>query len=263
MFTLLSIILAMNINQKTQELLLQLGLTLSEARTYTALLNIDSVSIRKVAAATGINRGTTYEALKQLTTLGLVSVKSRGEREYYTAESPEKIYQLIRDKRRDLLDASTVAKHLVPDLLAKQTLPSGRPLVRYYEGDEGIVTILKDVLHTCTQLEDRSYCAYSTSPTRQYLYRKFPQFTERRIAADIRVKVIAVGEGGEMTPGAERKWLLPEGARSDVSSYTIIYGPKIAIMSISSDLTPYGVVIEDAAAASLQRLVFEQLWGYL
>jgi len=247
---------------KVIEVLQQLGVSANEAETYVALLQIESVSIRKIAAFTGINRGTTYEALKSLMSIGLVSVKRSGKREQYMAESPEQIYTLIRDKRRDLLDASEAAKNIVPNLLAHKAQSAGRPLVRYYEGDEGIAVILKDVLSTCAIAEPQLYYAYSSSPVRQFLYRNFPQFTERRIASDIWVKVIAVGEGGEIAEKSERKWLSnpPEGG---ISSYTLIYGNKQAVISITSDDTPYGVIVEDAGAAAMQRLLFEQLWRTL
>src|ERR1044072_9365552 len=100
----------MKFDSKLIDLLLSLDLSRNDARTDAALLQIDTVSIRKIAAHTGINRGTTYEALKRLVTVGLISVKRRGQREYYTAESPEKIYDLIRDKRRDLLEAHEIDK---------------------------------------------------------------------------------------------------------------------------------------------------------
>lgn len=253
----------MRIDKKLPELLISLGLNHNEAVTYAALLSIDTVSIRKVAAYTGINRGTTYEALKHLVTLGLVSVKQRGQREYYTAESPEKIYDLIRDKRRGLLEANETAKAIVPNLLAKHTRPEGRPMVRYFEGDDGVVAILKDVLQTCRGLSNPCYYAYSSSTIRKYLYRKFPQFTERRVAENITVKVIAVGEGGGTAANSERKWLTSDASGRQASSYTIIYGNKLAIISISDDLTPYGVIIEDRDTAGMQRLLFDQLWSFL
>src|ERR1035437_3058977 len=113
----------------------------NEAVTYAALLRLESTSIRKIAADTGINRGTTYDALKKLMTHGLVSVKQNGKREQYTAESPDKIYDIIRDKRRDLLDVSEAAKRVIPDLLSRTASRQGRPLVRYYEDDTGVTTI--------------------------------------------------------------------------------------------------------------------------
>ncbi|MGF7228442.1 MAG: TrmB family transcriptional regulator [Candidatus Saccharibacteria bacterium] len=249
-------------NQSTIALLATLGIARTETLTYLALLELESVSIRKIAAHTGINRGTTHEALKRLITLGLASVKQQGTREHYTAEPPDTIFNIIREKRRDLLETAAEAKKIVPDLTARKTNVTGRPLVRYYEDDEGVVTILKDVLQTCRDLDIPEYCAYSSSLVRQYLYRKFPLFTKRRIAERITVKVIAVGDGGEVADYSERKWLHGSN-ESQVSSYTIIYGNKVAIISIAADNTPYGVVIEDAGGASMQRLLFDQLWRFI
>lgn len=245
-----------------QKLLLELGFPEVDAETYWALLNLDTVSVRKVSERSGINRGTTYEAIKRLVATGLVHVRKSGAREYFSAESPEKIYDLIRDRRKELWQTQQAAQQFIPELLAKKARPQGRPLVRYYEDDEGVVAILRDVLQTCGQLENPEYYVYSSRPLRQYLYRKFPQFTDRRIAEGIMVKVIAVGEGGDPAGHSERKWL-PEPTGADISSYTLIYADKVASISISNDYTPYGVVIEDAGVAAMQRLLFERLWAGL
>lgn len=239
----------------------QLRLDEQDMRVYLALLELEAVSIRKVADKTGINRGTVYEILKHLVEEGLVSTRVTGKREYFVAESPERIFDMIRDKRKSLLEAQRAAEAVIPTLLTHSARPEGRPVVRYYEDDEGVVAILRDVLQTCRKLDDPKYYAYSSRPLRQYIYRKFPKFTERRIAEGIAVKVIAIGEGGDPAPVSERKWLSE--ARSGISSYTLIYGSKVAHISISSDFTPYGVVIEDAGTASMQKLLFEQLWATL
>ena len=245
-----------------KNLLEQLGLSSVEAVIYLTLLELEAVSVRKVADAAGINRGTTYDAIKKLIAHGLVSARKSGQREYFSAESPEKIYDIIRDKRKDLLQTQQLSQKIVPSLLAQNVRPGGRPIVRYYEDDEGVVTILRDVLQTCAKLDNPEYFAYSSRPLRQYLYRKFPQFTKRRIDEGIRVKVIAIGEGGEPAELSDRKWL-SEPAGSDISSYTLIYADKVAHISIASDFTPYGVVIEDAGTASMQKLLFTQLWQTL
>lgn len=241
-------------------ILSQLGLSEHEAQTYIALLELDAVSIRKVAEHTGINRGTTYENIKRLLSIGLVSVRKSGKREYYSAESPEKIYDLIREKRKDLLQIQKLANDVVPKLRAKTVHTAGKPLVKYYEGDEGVVTILRDVLQTASKLQNPEYYVYSSRPLRQYIYRKFPSFTQRRINEGITVKVIAIGRGGDPAAASERKWIT-EPSNSSVSSYTIIYGNKVAQISIASDFTPYGVVIEDVGTASMQKLLFETLWA--
>lgn len=251
-----------NDNHSFQTLLESLGFSNAMARTYRALLELDRASIRKVSERSGVNRGTTYDALKLLVNEGLVITRQSGERNYYSAESPEKIYDLIRDKRKDLWRSQQQALKIIPEILVNNAHPQGRPLVKYYEDDGGVVMILRDVLRTCGQLEVAEYCAYSTRPVRKYLYRKFPNFTRRRVEENIKVRVIAVGEGGEPADMSERKWL-PEPDKTGISSYTLIYGDKVAQISISSDFTPYGVVIEDLGSANLQRLLFNQLWSKL
>jgi len=245
-----------------QKLLLELGFSTNEAETYWALLNLETVSIRKVAERSGINRGTTYDAIKKLIAVGLASARRSGQREYFSAESPEKIYDLIRDRRKELLQTQRHAQEYIPTLITKKARPKGRPLVRYYEDDEGIVAILNDVLQTCSQLDNPLYYVYSSRPLRQYLYRHFPEFTDRRIREGIAVKVIAVGEGGDPAAVSERKWL-SEADVADVSSYTIIYDNKVASVSISDDQTPYGVVIEDNGVAGMQKQLFQRLWQTL
>jgi len=245
-----------------QNLLRQLDFSVAEAETYWSLLNLETVSIRKVAEHSGINRGTTYDAIKHLVAAGLVHTRKSGSREYFSAESPEKMYDIIRDKRKNLWQTQQAAQALIPELLAKKARPQGRPLVKYYEDDEGVVTILRDVLQTCGQLDVPEYYVYSSRPLRHYLYRKFPEFTDRRIKEGIAVKVIAIGEGGDPAAVSERKWLA-EPNEAGISSYTILYGPKTAHISISSDYTPYGVVVEDAGATAMQRLLFERLWTVL
>lgn len=251
-----------NDNHSLVQLLHRLGLSQQEAIMYQALLELESVSIRKAAERSGINRGTAYETIKRLVTRGLVSARQSGQREYYTAEPPDYIFTLIQEQRKELWRSQQAAKEIVPRLLAQSSRPQGRPLVRYYEDDDGIVTVLKDVLQTCAKLPHSIYFAYSSRPLRQYLYRQFPQYTQRRVNEGIAVKVIAIGEGGDPAASSERKWL-PEPNGSSVSSYVIIYGDKVASISISTDYTPYAVVTEDSGMASMQRLLFEQLWQTL
>ncbi|HVX24294.1 MAG TPA: hypothetical protein VG992_03055, partial [Candidatus Saccharimonadales bacterium] len=115
---------------------------------------------------------------------------------------------------------------------------------------------------TTAKLDQPEYYAYSSRSLRDHLYRQFPNFTDRRIAEGVKVKVIAMGEGGEPDAMSERRWL-PDSAGADISSYTIIYGNKVALISIAENLTAYGVVVEDPGVASMQRLLFDRLWSSL
>lgn len=238
-----------------------LGLGETEAAIYEALLRLDKISIRSIESATGINRGTVHETLKSLVIYGLVTARNIGSREYYEPQPPEKLFDIIRDKRKELLRSQEIARELVPRLSAQSQREAGGPAVRYYENDEGVVTVLRDVLQTMRALDDPEYYVYSSRPLRHYLYRQFPNFTEERLREGIAVRVIAIGEGGDPVALSTRKWL-PVSSDS-ASSYTIIYANKVAQISISSNDTPYAVVTEDAGVAAMQHLLFTQLWQSL
>ena len=239
-----------------------LGVDETGRTLYLALLEQGPSSIRNLATTTGINRGKVYESLKQLSSNGLVGIKKAGERRTFVAEKPERLIDLLEDKRHELSQAEETAEKLVPRLSATGKRHVGEPIMRFHEDDEGVVAILRDVLSTAGKLPEKEYYVFSSRPLRQYLYRKFPNFTRRRIKEGISVKVIAIGEGGESTDQAERKWIA-EPVGEQLSCYTIIYGDKLAMISLSANRTPYGVVIDEPGVAAAQRLLFEQLWKSL
>lgn len=244
-----------------ENILQSLGLKTADLQVYQALLESGPSSIRQVALVTKINRGTTYEILKRLVGLGLVSFNRQGERRKFVAESPEALNELAAEKQRELNRAEEAVKELIPNLMALGERRLGEPIVRFFEDDEGIVAILRDVLNTVGKQKEKEYWVYSSRPMRQYIYRKFPNFSQRRIKEGVFVKVIAVGEGGEPVECSERKWL-PE-TRDQLTSYTIIYGNKVALISVSPDDTPYGVIVEEPGVAAMQKYLFETLWASL
>lgn len=250
---------------QTQDIsiLSKLGMSNVEIAVYRALLEEPGyISIRKLADSSDLNRGIVYEALKHLVVLNLVSYNQRGERRQYFAERPKKIYDLLESKKAELNQAHSQIQRLVPQLEATLKRQIGQPQVRFYEHDEGIAAILSDVLQTVSQLDDKIYYAYSHQAIRPYIYRQFPNFTKKRISLGIKVQTIKVGMGEIINPEDEHKRLNnPETVAA--KSYQIIYGNKVAMISVSTDGTLYAVVFEEAGVATMQRIIFEQVWNNL
>jgi len=238
-----------------------LDLSERQVRIYHALLRLGPASIRDVAAEAGINRGTTYETLKELATRGIVSYFPRGKRRVFQAEDPERLLQLGESKQQALSQAiETLRRDVIPALKSEQ--PAFSPgNVRFYEGDDGVELVLRDLLESTEQRPDPSYAVISTKTLREHLYRPFPNFTRQRVKRGIKVRVIAVGEGGDEAELAERKWL-PAAEGTD-ASYIAIYPPKLAIISLAQNNYPVVIVIDSAAIASTQQLMFDTLWSLL
>jgi len=238
-----------------------LDLSSRQVTVYRALLRLGPASIRDVAVEAGVNRGTTYETLKELATRGLVSYFPKGKRRVFQAEDPERLLQLGESKQQAITHAmDQLRRDIIPALKSDQ--PEFSPgNVRFYEGDDGVELVLRDLLDSTEGLEDPSYSVISTKTLREHLYRPFPNFTRQRVQRGIRVRVIAVGEGGDEAELAERKWL-PPSAPTD-ASYIAIYPPKVAIITLSQQNYPVVIVIDSPAIASTQQLMFDTLWQRL
>jgi len=245
---------------KDINLLAKLGFTPTESNIYHALLKHGPASIRGLASVTEINRGTVYEALKRLADKGLV-VRSQKKRERrFVAQNPEMLEVLFKNERRRLVSIRKELTRTLPELKTLYGISHHQPVICIYEGHSGAAFILEDVLKTMSTEKDKEYYVYSAANIREHLYFNFGSFSDRRIKAGIRAKVIAIGGGGELRGLDERKWLSD---KSGVPAYTIIYGKKVAMISLGPGGKPIGVVIEDAGIAQTQRLIFESLWKAL
>ena len=239
----------------------QIGLNQREISIYLVLLKLGTASIREIAAQADINRGTTYETLKQLAGKGIVSYFPKGKRRVFCAEPPEKLLDLAEEQRQSLEQGiDDMKQSLIPQL--NHLKPDFNPgNVRFYEGDAGIEFVLKDILNTVARQKNKTYSVFSSKLIRQHLYRPFPNYTQQRIRKKINVRVIAIGDGGEDADFSERKWIDAKG-RID-ASYIAIYPPKVTMISLASRDYPVAVVIDSQEIATAQQIIFETLWNTL
>jgi HTH-type transcriptional regulator, sugar sensing transcriptional regulator len=224
------------------ELLYKLGFSDKSAKVYMALLQLGPSSVRNVAEKADLNRGT---------------------------ENPEKLHELIRRKNTELAQVDRELEKIVPELQAIHDKGGERPVAKYFDSSD-LKDILEDVLLTCEQSEEQAYRIYSTEGIREFLYKDFPTFSDVRIAKSISVKVIAIGDGGELRGLDERKWLSgkqsTQGIQNKVVSvptYIILYPGKSAYISLNAKQEVVGVVIENQGVSGTQQRIFDSLWDVI
>lgn len=239
----------------------KIGFNDDEINVYLNLLEKSPTSVRLIASDTGIGRGTVFNILKKFITQGLASYYQRGKGKLFAAEDPEKLTVLLQRQEKALNEQRAEVNSVIPELRSLFSAHSNRPKIKYYEGTKEVSEMLRDVLLVVAQEKDKEYFVYSTKGKRQIIYKDFPDFSEQRIKAGIKVKVVAIGPGGELRGLDERKWL-SEKAGED-SSYMVIYGNKISFVTLDAKGQPLGVIIEDRASAETQKLIFRRLWEAL
>lgn len=247
---------------KIQTFLAKLGMSEKENKVYLTLLEIGSAPASLLATKAGVNRGTVYDILESLTRQGLVTCHEVKSSKIFAAESPSKLQGIILEKEDDLKELKTRLPEVIQDLSIKFSGSHDRPRLKLYEGKSGIRSILLDVLTSMKQSKNKVYYVYSAANLRKNVYTAMPKFTFLRIKSGIRVKTIALGEGGQLAGLDERKWMkLPQ--QELLTVYQFIYAGKVAHLSLDKAMQPIGVVVEDDAIYQTQKLIFEFNWSKL
>jgi sugar-specific transcriptional regulator TrmB len=237
------------------------GLEPRDLQVYEAmLLNPEASSIRTIAAQVNLNRGTTFEVIKKLVSMGMASGYYRSARKYYRAEPSDSLKQYALERQTAISDELQKVEQFAEQLEGLQPKHQTTPFGRYYEGEEEIAVLLHDVLNTVSRSPDKTYRVVSSAEVRNHLYGKFRNFTRQRIKQGLNVQVIAVGGRGKKVQFSERKTL---STKEVPASYIIIYGDKVAQITLTSLGEIQGSVVENAGVAQLQRLLFDKLWDSL
>lgn len=237
-----------------------LGLNDKGIKVYLVLLRLGPSSVRKIAEEAEVNRGTTYDVLKELMELGLVSYYHKDKHQYFTPENPERLRDAVNQKWREMAEIEKKVSTVIPELQLIAEKSARGPAVRYCEGHQGVKSILQDVLEVVARAEEKEYLVYSSKIIREVLYQEYPNFKQDRVKKRIRVKVLAMGDGGELSGLDKRKFL---NVKEDPGAYVIIYDDRVATISLNPEGLPVGIVVSNKEVAKTQRMLFNFIWEKL
>lgn len=234
----------------------RIGIDGKQARFYLAALELGQAPVRQIAHKAKISRTSAYDVLARLLQRGLVTQVERGRarRNVVVAEEPGRLLRML-DEQRQTLDS------LLPELKSIHSRSTVRPRVRFYEGREGIRSVLDDTLR-CRSKELLGILSMGdlfNVPGRA----EMEDLVRRRIAAGVRLKVLRSREKdvGDIWPtrAADLRELryVPPGTVFTMTMY--IYDERVAI--ISSRRENFGMTIESQELAETQRNLFMVLWG--
>jgi len=238
----------------------KLGLSDKEIAVYLALLALGTGSVREIARIAKINRGTTYDILKSLAALGLVSSIAQKSKHHFVAEDPGELLGLIKKKRGELAVMEHELGNHLSELQSLHKRGGEKPVVRYFEGPRGIRELLGQVLLVMEEAHEKLYYVYSSSSIREHYHKAYPAFTKDRIKKKIYVRAISVGPGGSTHGLDERKWL---SKKEGAPSYTLIFAGHIAHIARDTGGRMTGVLLENEAMYQSHKMIFEALWNRL
>lgn len=172
------------------------------------------------------------------------------------------LHEIFAEKQRQLARERSKIDKYIAGFAGQANDPARFHFVSFYEGDEGMASILRDVLKTCRRMSVTKYRVISSPRVSKYLYNNFPHFTRERIKQRLTVIVLRqrsiLGDEAEL---AHARVLSPTTA--DTDCYTLIYGKKVAIITIDLLNRMNGVIIDNADYATIQKNLFDAMWRNL
>ncbi len=232
----------------------EFGFTDNEVRVYIAALELGSAPAQAVARRAGLLRTTTYEILRGFITKGVASSVTHKNRSHFEVASPHLLLDLMREREERL-------KAVLPELLALEKSVVKKPLVEFYEGKEGVKTILKDLLETAGE----EYMVIGNNKKFRDVFPIYSKsFTKRRYERGIKCRYLA--EPSPVTASIKkfdqeqnREIRVAEGL-GDVDAEALIYSGNVAILTLMQG-EMLAVLIKEETIARFFRTLFETMWS--
>ena len=236
--------------------LVDLGLHDTEARFYLAALELGQAAIRDVAEKAGISRTNAYDVFSRLLEQRLVSQVpgSSGRTMHVVAEAPERILEIVDERRRKL-------ELVLPELSSLHNRSASKPKVRFYKGLEGIQAVLNETIASRSKqsLGILSMRDLYEVPGRAWM----DDLVKRRIEAGVFLRVVRspANDLHELWPDSreELRWVRFAPPEFVFTMTTYIFDQKVAL--ISSRKENFAMTIESEEFTAMQTHFFEVLWA--
>ena len=234
------------------------GLSNKESKVYLALLELGPSSVTQIASKSSINRTTAYDILNALEHYGLISHVGEYKKQTYVAENPERLISYLDKKSQEYKNKAGEAKGLLPELKGMFNLITRKPIVKYYEGEEGILAIYEDSLSSKTEI----LSWLNTENTADFAFDYFQDYYKRRAKKGIHIKAIyndspLSKETLERDKTEDRESRIIPQEMMDIGPECYIYDDKVAYMSLKER---FGVIIESRDIAEAQRKLYDLAW---
>ncbi len=236
-----------------EKYLQEIGLTDKEAQVYLSLVQVDDESVVALADKTGINRSTVYVVLETLKKKGLVSEVEKGKKTHYAAEPPERLETYVERQKVILEEHAKRLKDIIPQIKSVQREQGERPIVKYFEGKEGIISSAEE-LYTSKDKSNETHLIYSKDLVDElFTSEERSKYKKVRIGKDIKSKTLYTYTQGEIPSDATGERVRIDEKKYPITCDISIYEDRVRINTLSRSLS--GIFIKSKDVADTLRSI--------
>ena len=242
----------------------KIGFSDKEAAVYIASLELGPATILELAKKSKVNRATTYVVIEALIKKGLALSFEKGKKRYFSVESPECLLSIFNIRKKEIDEQEREFSAFLPELkkIYSSGLTEGKPVVRFFEGKEGIKAIQDDIIKTKTEILRE----FTSLDDAYDFFPPSPKDHRKKINKNVKlVKTIYTSKKGPILPVR-----MPDRKGPFITKFVppsqfpffcdmAIYENKIALVAFKGKLL--GVVIENEQIAKTMSSIFELAWS--
>lgn len=237
-----------------KQTLMKLGLSDSEARVYLSMLKLGEHGVQQIARESKISRTAAYEIVNTLQKKGLVSEITRGKKNVFAAEDPEKLEAYFEQRIKDIHTELDTLRRITPELRVMQG-GGDKSRVRFFTGEEGLKALYRDV----ELVAPRELLEFSNiDAVYQYLDAKLLVSARTVINYDrTRVKMLHRGLPRRHSKNVQLRRLTDE--VGDFQGDVWIYANRIAYINFVTRLEV--VIVDNQIFSDSMRALFMAAWN--
>ncbi len=235
------------------------GLSEKEAKVYLAALDLGRSTADQLAKHAKIVRSTTYVQLESLMKKGLMSTYEEGKKTYFAPESPEYLKRIFELKKKEFEAKEAELGSFLPELLKKFEGAGERPLVRFFDGKVGIISLREEVLSS----KKKDIFVISASDDLDTLFSRaeLDEYTRRRKEKGFTTHLLYTKKEGRLPAPTNslthQAYINPE--KMPLATDMVIFDDAVGIMTLKGHL--HGTIVKSKDIHMSMLSIFKFLWS--
>lgn len=246
-----------------------IGLPEKSALVYSHLLEVGIAFPSKISIVTKLNRSTVYNILNDLKLKGLITEIEHGNKLCYQIEDPSRLPGIIKHQISKAEERYEKAKALLPALQGLFSLIPNKPIVRFFEGIDGILAIYGEHITVAHPYEMLSYSNV------EELLKRLPKtfvtgYVKKKAKIGITTRAIFPESDFSQKYNTQvyadapkeihiQSKFIPKMSFPFQADVTMFGKNKVSIINFKDNVM-IGLIIEDETIAGIMRMGFELAW---
>lgn len=243
--------------KRITDILEDAGFTDGESKVYLALLSLGESKVGPIITKSQISRSKVYDILERLISKGVCSKFGKNGVKVFQPLPPDRLLNIIKDKRERLKQEEQNLKKILPELLSLQ--PEEGVSIQVYEGFSGFKTVIDT---TIKELKSKdTYEVMGISKTAESMRHYARKIYEAQKTKKFKARSIFDKEGAYKIKERENSLheirTLPKGW--DTPVLFTIYGNTVGI-HLGKNKSIISLIIKNKDIVKSFRATFKAMW---